>query len=328
MSRAALARSELVRRAALRLLGGVVLLFVLSVLTFGLVHLTPGNVVDNLLGTGRAAHDPAARAAITARWHLQDSMWTQYWSWLGHAVRADWGSSIRQQRPVASVLRESGSVTLQLVGLALVISLALGIPLGVLSARRAGRATDQVVAAVAVTGISAPAFAVSFVLIYLFGYLLRWLPLYGAGQGVLGRLEHLLLPALALSIGLAAYTLKVTRSVMRRELAQDYVTAARARGWRERRVTTLGLRNGATPIVTSTGLLVTYLLANTILVEQSFALPGLGRTLTDAVEFKDIALVQGATLVVATLIITVSIAADLIAALLDPRSRTAGQGTL
>ncbi|MGZ4591290.1 MAG: ABC transporter permease [Actinomycetes bacterium] len=328
MSLPAVARSELLRRAAARLLTGVVLLFVISVLTFALVHLTPGDVVDNLLGTGRAVHDPAARAAITARWHLDDSLWTQYWSWLGHALRGDWGTSIHQQRPVATVLRHSGAITLQLVALATVISLALGIPLGVLSARKAGRSADQAVAAVAVTGISAPAFAVSFLLIYVFGYLLHWLPLYGAGHGVGGRLQHLLLPALALSIGLAAYLLKVTRSVMRRELARDYVTAARARGWRERRVTALGLRNGATPIVTSTGLLITYLLANSILVEQSFALPGLGRALTEAVQFKDIPLVQGATLLVAGLIIVISIAADLIAAVLDPRTRATGEGAL
>lgn len=297
-------------------------------LTFLLIDLTPGDVVKNLLGTGPASADPAARAAITQRWHLDDSVWTQYWSWLGHALRGDFGISIRQQRPVTSVLRQSTGITLQLVGLALVISLALGIPLGVLSAARAGKSADQIVGTVAITGISAPSFAVSFVLIYVFGYVLQWFPLYGEGTGVGDRLDHLVLPALALSIGLAAYTLKVTRSVMMRELTQDYVTASRARGWREHRVMMLGLRNGATPIITSTGLLATYLLANTILVEQAFAIPGLGRTLTDAVDFKDVPLVQGTTLVVAAFIIVISIAADLVAALLDPRTRTTGEGAL
>lgn len=328
MTPGATVNAALARRTAVRILGGIVLLLVISVLTFLLIHLTPGDIVKNLLGTGPAANNPAARAAIVARWHLDDSAWSQYWSWFGHAIRGDWGTSIREQRPVSAVLGSRTVLSLQLVGLALVISLAFGIPLGALSAKHAGRSTDHVIATVGVTGISAPAFAVSLVLIYVFSYLLQWFPLYGEGDGGLSRLYHLLLPAVALSIGLAAYTVKVTRSVMLRELGQDYITAARARGWRERRVLALGLRNGATPIITSTALLMTYLLANTILVEQSFALPGLGRTLTDAVEFKDIPLVQGTTLLIAAFIIAISIIADFIAALLDPRTRTSGEGTL
>jgi peptide/nickel transport system permease protein len=318
----------LLRQTVVRLLGGAALLFVISVLTFLLIHLAPGDTVTNLLGAGPGSKNPAARAALVERWHLDDPLWTQYWSWLGRVLQGDWGTSIRQQRPVTAVLGAPTALSLQLVGLALLIALALGVPLGVLSARRAGRRLDQIVSAVAVTGVSAPSFAVSFLLIYVFGYRLHWFPLYGQGDGALDRLGHLLLPALALAVGLAAFTLKITRSVMMRELGQDYVTAARARGWRETRVMRLGLRNGAMPLVTSTGLLFSYLLANTILVEQSFALPGLGRTLYDAVSYKDIPLVQATTLLVAAFIVVVSLLADVVAALLDPRTRRAGEVSL
>lgn len=318
----------LLRQTAVRLLGGVALLLVISALTFLLVHLTPGNIVTNLLGDGPASKNPAARASVVARWRLDDSLWTQYWSWLGRVLHWDWGTSIRQEQPVTKVLVQPTILTLELVGLALVLSLAFGIPLGVLSAKRVGGRLDQVVSAVAVTGVSAPSFAVSFVLIYVFGYLLHWFPLYGQGDTGLDRLDHLLLPAIALSVGLSAFTLKITRSVMMRELGQDYVTAARARGWREHRVMGLGLRNGSIPIVTSTGLLFSYLLANTILVEESFAIPGLGRTLYDAVTFKDIPLVQATTLLVAAFIIGISLVADIIAALLDPRTRRGSQVVL
>jgi peptide/nickel transport system permease protein len=318
----------LLRHTAVRLLGGAALLFVISVLTFLLVHLAPGDIVTNLLGNGPGAKNQAARDAIVARWRLDDSVWTQYWSWLERVLHGDWGTSIRQQRPVTAVLAGPTALSLQLVGLALLFSLAIGIPLGVLSAKRAGKRLDQVAGAIAVTGVSAPSFAVSLILIYVFGYRLHWFPLYGEGDGGLGRLNHLLLPALALSVGLAAFTVKITRSVMIRELGQDYITAARAHGWRESRALRLGLRNGAIPLVTSTGLVFSYLLASTILVEQAFALPGLGRTLFDAVTFKDIPLVQATTLLVAAFIITVSLIADVIAALLDPRTRRSTEAVL
>lgn len=307
---------------ALRLLGGALLLLVISVLVFSLVYIAPGDIVTNLLGPQNRS--PEAIAAVTERYRLGDPPVQQYLAWLGNALTGDWGVSFRQQAPVASILADRAGVTLSLVGLAFVLAVVAAVPLGILAATRPGGWRDQLAGAVTVFGISAPSFVVSFLLMLAFASAVRWFPLYGYGDGGLDTLRHLILPATALAIGLGAVIAKITRTVMVRELAEEYVTSARARGWSERRVLTLALRNAAIPIVTSAGLVVTYLVAGTILVETVFALPGLGRLLYDAVLYKDIPTVQAATLLIAAVIIVVSIVVDLLYVALDPRVRREG----
>jgi peptide/nickel transport system permease protein len=248
----------------------------------------------------------------------------QYVRWLGGFVTGDLGESIRLQTSVSDAISSRVGLTAALCGIAFVIALVVAIPLGVRSAVRAGGASDRTASALAVVGLSAPTFAVGLLLLYVFAYYLPVFPVYGAGSGGLDTLWHLVLPAITLALGLGAIILKLTRTAMLRELEADYVTSARARGLSERSVQRIALRNAAIPIVTGASLVLTFLVGGTVLAETTFALPGLGTLLQDSVLFKDIAVVQSLTLLVAIVIAVIALLADIAYILLDPRVRERG----
>jgi peptide/nickel transport system permease protein len=302
-----------------RVLGVLAVLLVLSAVIFSLMHLAPGDIVKNLLGNRPAS--PEAVAAIREQYHLDDPVWLQYLKWLGAFLVGDLGQSIRLQVPVADAIAQRVGITMLLCGLAFVVALAVAVPLGVQSAVRAGGWTDRAASSLAVLGLSAPTFAVGLLLLYVFAYYLRLFPVYGAGSGGLDTLWHLVLPAVTLALGLGAIIVKLTRAAMLRELETDYVTSARARGIPESQVRRIALRNAAIPIVTGASLVLTFLVGGTVLAETTYALPGLGTLLQDSVLFKDIAVVQSLTLLVAVVIAVIALLADLAYLMLDPRIR-------
>ena len=310
------------RMLAVRVLGMLAVLLVLSVLVFSLMHLAPGDIVKNLLGNRPSS--PEAVAAIRAQYNLDDPAWLQYLKWLGGFVTGDLGQSIRLQVPVADAISQRLGITLALCAVAFVLALAVAVPLGVHSAVRAGGWADRSASGLAIVGLSAPTFAVGLLLLYAFAYYLPLFPVYGAGTGGLDTLWHLVLPAITLAVGLGAIIVKLTRTAMLRELETDYVTAARARGIPEKAVRRIALRNAAIPIVTGASLVLTFLVGGTVLAETVFALPGLGTLLQDSVLFKDIAVVQSLTLLVAVVIAVIALLADLAYLLLDPRLRRTG----
>lgn len=303
----------------LRVAGGLALLFVISVLVFALVHLTPGDVVTSILGPQNTSQ--AAIDAITERYHLNDPPVQQYLAWLGNVMSGDWGTSYRQQAPVGSIIAERSAVSLSLVAVAFLFAAVIAVPLGIAAASRPGTWRDQTAMSLSIIGISAPSFVVAFLLMLVFAAKLGWFPLFGYGSGGLDSLWHLVLPATALAFALGATMTKITRTVMIRELSQEYITFARARGMSEPQLRRLALGNATIPILTSAALVITSLVAGTILVETVFALPGIGRLLYDAVLYKDLPTVQAATLVIATVIIVVAIVVDLLCTILDPRMR-------
>ncbi|WDH78453.1 ABC transporter permease [Microbacterium esteraromaticum] len=310
------------RLLAVRVLGVLAVLLVLSMVIFALMHLAPGDIVKNLLGNRPSS--PEAVAAIREQYNLDDPMWLQYLKWLGGLLTGDLGQSIRLQIPVADAIAQRVGITLALCALAFVIALAVAVPLGVRSAAHAGSWLDRTANTLAVVGLSAPTFAVGLLLLYLFAYYVRLFPVYGAGSGGLDTLWHLVLPAITLALGLGAIIVKLTRTAMIRELESDYVTSARARGIPEAQVMRIALRNAAIPIVTGASLVLTFLVGGTVLAETTYALPGLGTLLQDSVLFKDIAVVQSLTLLVAVVIAVIALLADLIYLLLDPRIRRGG----
>src|SRR5690606_20017177 len=222
------------RMLAVRVLGMLAVLLVLSVLVFSLMHLAPGDIVKNLLGNRPSS--PEAVAAIRAQYNLDDPAWLQYLKWLGGFVTGDLGQSIRLQVPVADAISQRLGITLALCAVAFVLALAVAVPLGVHSAVRAGGWADRSASGLAIVGLSAPTFAVGLLLLYVFAYYLPLFPVYGAGTGGLDTLWHLVLPAITLAVGLGAIIVKLTRPAMLRELETDYVTAARARGIPEKAV--------------------------------------------------------------------------------------------
>ncbi|MDF0512525.1 ABC transporter permease [Agromyces sp. H3Y2-19a] len=310
------------RMLAVRVLGTAAILFILSIVVFSMLHLAPGDLVKTLLGTRPAS--PEAVAAIREQYHLDDPLPVQYLRWLGGVLSGDLGQSIRLQTSVADAIGSRLGLTLALCGLAFAMALVVGIPLGVQSAVRAGGVIDRTGTALGIIGLSAPTFAVGLLLLYVFAYYLPIFPVYGGGRGPLDTLYHLVLPAVTLAAGLGAIVLKLTRTAMLRELDADYVTSARARGIPESRTRRLALRNAAIPIVTGASLLLTFLVGGTVLAETTYALPGLGTLLQDSVLFKDLAVVQALTLLVALVIAVIALLADVAYLVLDPRVRAQG----
>lgn len=320
--RGAARRRSIGRALIVRVIGTLAVLFVLSVLIFSLMHLAPGDIVKNLLGNRPAS--PEAVAAVRAQYRLDDPVTVQYAHWLGGFLTGDLGQSIRLQVPVAEAVGQRIPLTLALCGISFLIAVATAIPLGVQSAVRAGGLVDRMANGLAIVGLSAPTFAVGLVLLYVFAYYVPVFPVYGGGRGGLDTLWHLVLPAITLAIGLGAIVLKLTRTAMIREMESDYVTFCRARGLSESTVRRVALRNAAIPIVTGASLVLTFLVGGTVLAETTFALPGLGTLLQDSVLFKDMAVVQSLTLLVAVTIALIALLADLAYLLLDPRIRQSG----
>jgi peptide/nickel transport system permease protein len=303
-----------------RLAVAVPLLLIISFGVFALVHLAPGDPVRALLGTRPS--DPETLATLRERYHLNDPFLMQYGKWLWQVLQGDLGRSINGNRRVSSAILERADVTIVLSLISTTIVLVAGILLGVAAALRRGSRLDRAAVIFGVLGISSPAFVTGIFLLYVFGVVLGWFPTFGPGRGFLDRLWHLALPAVALALSVMAIVVKITRAAMIEELDKDYVTFARARGISARRITySYVLRNALIPVVTAAGIIVVGLLANAIYVEVTFALPGLGSLIVDAVQKRDIPLIQGTTLVFACFVVLVNLVVDLIYALIDPRIR-------
>jgi peptide/nickel transport system permease protein len=312
--------SDLSRFILWRLAVAAPLLLIISLGVFALVHLAPGDPVRALLGTRPS--DPETLANLRERYHLNDPFVVQYGKWLWQVLHGDLGRSINGNRRVVSAIAERANVTILLSLISTLIVLAAGILLGAAAALRRGTRLDRAMVMFGVLGISSPAFVTGIFLLYVFGVVLGWFPTFGPGRGFVDRLWHLALPAVALALSVMAIVVKITRAAMIEELDKDYVVFARARGMSPRRITyAYVLRNALIPVVTAAGIIVVGLLANAIYVEVTFALPGLGSLIVDAVQKRDIPLIQGTTLVFACFVVGVNLIVDVIYALIDPRIR-------
>lgn len=306
-----------------RLAGAAVVLTLLSFLVFSLLYLVPGDPVKILVGTRRLT--PEVRQAVTARYGLDEPLVVRYWHWLTRAITGDFGDSVRSATPVTDVLASRVSLTAWLTIGSFILAVAVGIPLGIAAARRRGSWVDRTIVGWSVVGVSAPGFALGLVLLYVFGLMLGWFPVFGEGTGLVDTLWHLTLPAIALATGIGAMLVRITRAAVGAELAQDYVTFARSRGVPHRRITAMYVRGAALPIITSAGLILGTLFGSTVLVEEAFSLPGLGQLLADSITYKDVPVVQAIALLVAFVIISVTLIVDVAAFAVDPR-QTIGEG--
>jgi peptide/nickel transport system permease protein len=301
-----------------RLAALAAVLVVVSFLVFSLLYLAPGSPEQLLLGVRTS--DPQTIAAIRKEYNLDDPFLAQYAEWAWNALHLDFGISVRTNEPVLRGILERLGLSAQIAGLAFLLTLALGIPLGVLAAVRQRSSLDRGVVGLSVIGLSAPAFATGILLLYFFAVRLGWFPVFGQGEGFVDRLHHLVLPAVALALTATGLVLKITRAAFSTELEQDYVTFALARGISQRRVlTSYVLRNALTPIVTASGLILAYMLAGSVLVEVTFALNGVGSLLVESVTAKDIPMVQGLAMVIAATVVLVNLVVDLLYPLIDPR---------
>lgn len=291
---------------------------------FLLLHLTPGDPVGVMLGSDASE---SRRLEVRHQLGLDDPLPTQYARWLGRVVRGDLGRSIFLDKPVTVALLERAQPTLLLAVLASLVSIGLGLPAGVLAARRRGTWLDLGSMGVAMIGISMPTFWLGLNLILIFAVWLRWLPVAGyqpLSSGLWPSLRYLILPALTLGAAQAALLARMTRSMMLETLNQDYVRTARAKGLAERSVVLRhALRNAYIPLLTVIGLTFAVLMGGAVVTEQIFNIPGIGRLLIQAIGRRDFPLVQGAVLVIAAVYVLINLLVDLLYAVVDPRIRHA-----
>jgi len=306
-----------------RLLQAVVLLFFVSVLTFLLIHSAPG-------GPALLANPELSREQIqqmTEQLGLDDPLPVQYLRWLGNVVQGDFGSSYNTVQPVTRLIAERLPNTIMLTGLALVISILVAVPLGVLSALKRNSALDRIIAGFSFIGVSIPVFWLGIMLIIVFAVQLKVLPaggMYtlGAEFSLLDRLEHLLLPTLVLVVANLAELTRYTRSGMINVLTEDYIRTARAKGLPNRLVLIRhALRNALIPVITIIGVLLPRAVSGAAITETVFSWPGMGRLAVEAAMTRDYPVVLGATLTVALVVVLSSLVTDLLYAYIDPRIR-------
>ena len=309
-------RGYLIRRVAALL---ATLVFV-SMLVFVAIRVLPGDPV--LVMAGPEAN-PEVVARLREAMGLDRPLTVQYVEWLAGALRGQLGVSLQYDVPVGALIVSRLPVTLPLTALSAGLAVLVALPLGVFAAVRARRPGDYLTMVVAQLGLAIPSFWAGLLLILLFSVHLGWFRsggFDGWGQGFWAALRALLLPALALGLFQAGVLIRATRSALLEVLAEDYVRTARAKGVSEVRVIVEhALRNALIPVVTVAGLQLGQLLAGSIILESVFALPGLGRLALGAITARDLPVVQGVTLFVASCIVTINFAVDLSYAWLDPR---------
>jgi peptide/nickel transport system permease protein len=302
------------------LLGTVPVLVILSIGVFLMLHLTPGDPVQIMLGQDAT---PSAIAALRAELGLDQPLPIQYVRWMGNVVHGDLGRSIRTNQPVTEAIVSRLPVTIELSLWSLLLSLAIGLPAGVVAVTRRNSGVDLASTGLALVGISLPSFFLGILLILVFALWLRWVPPSGYTpflQDPLQNVKQMFMPALALGAALAGIIARLTRSSLLEVLGTDYMRTARAKGLSDgSSVIGHGLKNALLPVVTVIGLQVGALLGGAILIETIFALPGIGRLAVDSIFARDFPIVQGVVLFLALVRVVANLVADLLYARLDPR---------
>jgi peptide/nickel transport system permease protein len=307
---------------ARRLLYLVPVLVAVSLLTFLIASLLPGDLAYVILGDQAT---PEKVAALRHDMGLDQPIWWRYASWLGHVLQGDFGRSFRSGQTVLQAVTERLPVSLELMVLAELGALAIGIPLAIACAVRSGSAFDRFMTGSAFGMLSVPAFLSAILLIYLFAVELRWLPATGYvpfEEDPVGNLRSFLLPALTLALGEWPVLMRVLRSDMIATLQEDYIAMARAKGLKPSRILLVhALKPSSLTLVTVTGINIGRLIGGTVIVESIFALPGIGRLLLGAIFTRDLIILQGVVLFVALGYVLMNFIVDMLYAMLDPRIR-------
>ena len=308
-----------------RLLGALPILLMVSLITFAMIHLIPGDPAVAIAGMSAT---PEQVANIRRDLGLDQPLLSQLWDWYANLLHGNLGRSLLLGQPVALATMQRLPVTLALSAYALVLTLLLGLISGIVAALRQNTWIDQAAMVLAMIGISVPSFYLGLLMIIVFAVDLRWLPTGGyvaLTQDPFGWLATSTMPAIALALLLVGLLARITRSTMLEVLRQDYVRTARAKGLPDRLVVMKhALANALIPITTVVGIIVSLLISGSVVVETLFSIPGIGQLLTQAVLNRDYPMVQGGLLITTALLVGVNILVDVCYALLDPRVRYDG----
>ena len=299
-----------------RLLLLIPVFFTVSIIIFGIIHLVPGDPVDNLVRIGSS---PEQKAVIAARYGLDKPVYQQYFIWLSQLAQGDLGTAIVMRRPVADILAQNIPFSLRLGAAALLFSTILGIAAGTLAAIYKDTLLDRSVMAGILLGSTMPSFWLGLLLILLFSVQLGWLPVSGARSW-----EAIILPVLTIGLGGTALVARVTRIAMLETMQKDFVLLLHAKGLPARRIQLRHvLRHALMPVVTILGLRIGWILGGAVTVEFVFARPGLGTLLIKALSQKDYPVMQGSLLMLAMAVMLGTLIGDLVQAAMDPRVRHA-----
>jgi ABC-type dipeptide/oligopeptide/nickel transport system permease component len=309
--------SYLIRRVAL----AVVVLFGLLVATFFIIHLVPGDPVRIVLG-GHAT--PQAIAATRHDLYLDRPLLTQFWLYVSHTLRGDFGTAFTLGAPVGQILSERVGPSAALIAYSMIVALVVGVPLAIVAAVRPNGVVDNAIRLATTFAFAMPGFWLGLMLALIFGLELRWFPVSGYSGGIGGILRTVTLPALTLGLPLATVVVRTLRSSLLDVLQSEYIDAARSRGLRELRIVGKhAMRNSLMNTLTILSVNIGFLIGGTVVIEQVFQIPGLGSLLVQAVEKRDYQLVQALSVLAGAAVVLAALASDLVQALIDPRVRLA-----
>jgi len=313
-----------VREYILRQIAGMVpVLIIVSMISFGLLYVLPGDPATAILGENTG--NPATYQALRHDLGLDQPIWVQYGKWLTRVLHGDFGKSIRTREPVSAILRQRIPATLYIGFGGLLVGLLIGLPVAIISALKPGSKLDVVATVFALGGVAIPSFWQALIFIYVFALLLHWFPPSGYTSFFANpwlSVRMLIMPAVVLGTHSAAVIMRQARSALIEVLEQEYVVVARAKGLQERRVILVhALKNAMIPIVTILGLQVGNLVAGAAITETIFAIPGVGRAAVDAIFFRDYPVLQGAVVILTIAVMLANLLADLAYAYFDPRIR-------
>jgi peptide/nickel transport system permease protein len=305
-----------------RLVSTALTLLLISVITFAVTAILPGDVAMMIMGT---QSNPEALEGLRRSLGLDDPLVVQYGRWIGGMLTGDWGTSLVFKEPIGPLILDKMTASATIVVLSMAIALTAAVPLGVWAAVHRDRWQDGAASTGALVGVSLPDFFWGIMLILLFARWLGWLPSSGFAdprEAPLDALRHALLPALALGLGLMAHLTRMTRSTMSGILGQDFIRVARAKGLSERTVVwSYGLRNAVGPVMTIAGLQVGYLFGSIIVIESLFNYTGMGWLTYQALLNRDVPLIQACVFVIAAVVMLANLVVDLLYAAVDPRIR-------
>ena len=303
-----------------RLVQAIPVLFGVTLIVFFMIHLVPGDPARTMLGVHAT---PSRVAALHREWGLDRSVPEQYWLYLKRLLHGNLGTSLFYRVSTASLIRGRLPVTLWLIAYGTLLSIVIALPLATLAATRKDRAADQAVRAVPLVGLGFPPFWLGIMLLLAFGlHLGRLFPVGGYGTGFVGHLHSMFLPALTVALGISPLLIRSLRASLLQVLESDYVTTARSKGLSERRVLARhALRNAVVSTVAVLGVNIAFLVGATVVIEQVFALPGIGQLMLNSIFQRDFPVVQGVTLVFGIMVVLVYLATDVLHSFLDPRVR-------
>ena len=305
-----------------RILSLIPVLLIVSVVIFGIIHITPGDPATVILGQEASAEQIQELRELLG---LNEPIHEQYLHWVMNVLQGDFGTSYFMEEPVLQAIIEHLKPTLSLGTLALIVSILIAIPIGIASASRRGTLTDQSIMGLALLGMSVPSFLLGLFLILLVGVQLGWLPVAGyqpLSAGLWEHLKHLILPAISLGSIQAALIARMTRTSMLEVLNSNFIKTARAKGVKNHNIVYRhALRNAFLPILTVIGQTFGTLVAGAVVTEAIFNIPGIGQLIINSVERRDYAIIQGVVLFITFAYVFINLIIDLLYGFIDPRVR-------